>query len=62
MNSNLLLALEVANEEIDDYREFVKSANTYLQYETSLKAISERDNDLHNLRTMCDYLMNRYIK
>ena len=48
--------------EIDDYQEFVRSANKYLEFETSLKARSHRLSDLNNLRTMCNYLMiNRYI-
>ena len=46
--------------EVDDCREFVKSVNGYLEYESSIKAISERDNDLHNMRIMCNYLYNRY--
>ena len=47
--------------EVDDMREFVKSADKFLQPETATKARSERLNDLNNLRTMCDYLMKRYI-
>ena len=49
--------IKILDMKIDDYQEFVKSANEYLKFESTLKAKSERDNDKHNLRVMCDYLM-----
>ena len=45
--------IEALESEIDDYREFVKSSKNCFSNPTF--------SNKHNLRTMCDYLMKRYI-
>ena len=53
--------IEELESEIDDYREFVKSVDRALTPPKNEKEKQNIRNELHNLRTMCDYLMNRYM-
>ena len=44
--------IKMLEQELGDYQEFVKSADTYLNEPNNLNR--------YNLRTMCNYLMLRY--
>ena len=48
-------------QEIEDYQEFVKSAEKYLRPSAKEQSMFALNPDKHNLQVMCDYLMNRYI-
>ena len=53
--------IEELQNEIADYREFVKSVDITLTPPKTEREKRLLRHELHNLRAMCDYLLNRYI-
>ena len=46
--------------EIEDYREFVKSADRILDPHLRVLMNASPNPDMHNIIVMCDYLIKRY--